>query len=364
MEPVTDRVLRRDYAPILVPVHNLGAGGNTPPFWLPEPQGLGWRHVLFNAYFLRDSYRASMLGDIHAWVDSGGFLFLEAPQRRLAGLHGSTRLVTEKKWSEDLVELVLKRQERFGTAIAFTLDYPIPPRAHVENCCPRLVYERQRFTAVAAGMAYQLRSRASMKLLVVLHYTGPEALEKMLALLARELRERAGIGLGEVDGYAVGGLVPHSGKWWLLARRLQEARTRLGWDKWLHLLGVASPHNLALLYAAGADSMDSKTYIIAAAKRLYYNFPGEKPARIPLREARGLKPRCICPACRGVEDVSVLATDTKKLALHNLYVSLAAAREAGEACREGRLEAYLARLAEQSPRLRKALGEIRVWRKC
>ena len=73
--------------PIVVPVHNLGAGGNTPPFWLPPPRGLGWRHVMFNAYFLGDGHRVSLLGDVTAWVDSGGFLFLETPQRRLAGLH-------------------------------------------------------------------------------------------------------------------------------------------------------------------------------------------------------------------------------------------------------------------------------------
>ncbi len=38
-------------APVPVLVHNLGAGGNTPPFWLPRPHGLGWGHALFNAYF-------------------------------------------------------------------------------------------------------------------------------------------------------------------------------------------------------------------------------------------------------------------------------------------------------------------------
>jgi len=35
---------------------------------------------MFNAYFLRDGHRASALGDVVAWVDSGGFLFLEAPR--------------------------------------------------------------------------------------------------------------------------------------------------------------------------------------------------------------------------------------------------------------------------------------------
>ncbi len=40
---------------------------------------------MFNAYFLRDGHRVSVLegGGPVAWVDSGGFLFLEAPQRSL-----------------------------------------------------------------------------------------------------------------------------------------------------------------------------------------------------------------------------------------------------------------------------------------
>lgn len=104
------------FVPLVVSVHNLGAGGNTPPFWQCPPKGLGWRHVLFNAFFLGDGHRASMVGDIVAWVDSGGFLFLEAPRRRLAGVHGKSgkRRIHAYSWDEDLVELVLRRQEAFG----------------------------------------------------------------------------------------------------------------------------------------------------------------------------------------------------------------------------------------------------------
>ena len=316
---------------------------------------------MFNAYFLRRGYHFSMVGDVVAWVDSGGFLFLDAPQRRLAGLHGVGRggALPSSGWSEDLVAEVLERQERFGASVAFTLDYPLPAESQLDpGCCPGEVYRRLRATAAAAGIAYQLRSRRSMKILVVLQYNGTEALRVLLHMLRRELRERAGIGLDEVDGYAVGGLVPHSAKWWLITRRLQEARRLLGWSAWIHLLGVASPHNIALFYQAGADSMDSKTYIIAAAKRLYYQPPGTKPARIDLRRTNGDKPSCQCPACQAAETMEALRNNTKLLALHNLHVTLAAGREATRLYEEEKLWETLRERAKQSPRLRKALREI------
>ena len=357
--------------PVVVPVHNLGAGGNTPPFWLPPPRGLGWRHAMFNAFFLGNGYQASMLGDVRAWVDSGAFLFLEAPQRRLAGLHGNgagqrppRRL--PRGWSEDLVEEVLRRQERFGADVAFTLDYPLPPGSQVDpGCCPGEVAERIRLTARAAALAYQLRSRSGMRLLIVLQYNGAEALRRLLELLDRELREHAGTGLDGVDGYAVGGLVPHSAKWWLLAQRLQEARRLLGWGTWIHLLGVASPRNTALLYTAGADSMDSKTYIIAAAKRLYYQPSGARPARISLRETSpAQKPPCRCPGCARHQTLQEMRANTQSIALHNLSIALEAAREAREACRDGRLYELLKSQAKDNPRIRKALGYITEPRPC
>ncbi len=317
---------------------------------------------MFNAYFLRRGYHVSDVGNIIAWVDSGGFLFLDAPQRRLAGLHGSKQssrpLVS---WSEDLVELVLRRQEDFGARVAFSLDYPLPPRSHLEpDCCPSTVAERIRLSALGAAIGYQLRRRSSMRLLVVLQYNGVGALRKYLEILEGELRSRAGIGLDEVDGFAIGGLVPHSARWWLLARRLQEARKLLGWDKWIHLLGVASPHNIPLIYYAGADSADSKTYIIAAAKRLYYQPPGSKPARIDLRGTNGARPSCECPACTSIDKLSDLRSDTKKLAIHNLYVTLQAAKKASEKHSESKLRDYLKQLSETNPRIKKAFREIAI----
>ncbi|ALL01411.1 tRNA-guanine family transglycosylase [Pyrodictium delaneyi] len=357
--------------PVIVPVHNLGAGGNTPPFWLPPPRGLGWRHAMFNAFFLGDGHRVSALGSLYAWVDSGAFLFLEAPQRRLAGLHRRRREDgrgggAPSGWSEDLVEEVLRRQERFGASVAFTLDYPLPPRSQVDpGCCPGTVAERIRLTARAAALAYQLRRRSGIRLLVVLQYNSPEALQRLLATLERELHEHAGMGLGDVDGYAVGGLVPHSAKWWLLAQRLQQARRLLGWGTWIHLLGVASPRNTALLYAAGADSMDSKTYIIAAAKRLYYQPNGAKPARISLREADpSQKPLCTCPGCTRHQTLQEMRHDTQSIALHNLSITLQAAAEARQACTQGELHNLLKNQARSDPRLRKALSHIHEPRPC
>ena len=351
--------------PLVVPVHNMGAGGNTPPFWLPGPRGLGWPHVLFNAFFLRPGRHSPPEG-VAAWVDSGGFLFLDAPQRRLAGLHGRERRGNGYGcpgdgggWSERLALEVLERQKRFGALVGFTLDHPLPGRSQVEpECCPRLVAERLHRTAVGAAVMYQARGSGGPRLLVVLQYNGVEALRRLLHLLRGELRSRAGMDLGDVDGYAVGGLVPHSGKWWLLARRLQELRRVLGWEPWVHVLGVASPHNLALLYYAGADSMDSKTYIIAAAKRLYYNPPGARPARLHLPSLP--EEAALLNAATGeTQYARELRGSTRLLALHNLAVTLRAAEEAREAQREGRLGRLLVERGRDNPRLAKALREVR-----
>lgn len=101
--------------------------------------------------------------------------------------------------------------------MAFTLDYPLPQEAyHRPGCCPSIVLRRLRESAWAAGLAYQLRSRNSMKLLVVLHYDSIEPLCFLLEALKQELRERADIGLEDVDGYAVGGLVSAVSSWSLL----------------------------------------------------------------------------------------------------------------------------------------------------
>jgi len=89
-------------------------------------------------------------------------------------------------WGEELVEAVLRRQERFGANIAFTPDYPLPPRSHLDpNCCPAEVLRRVRLTALGAALAYQLRRRGSMKLLIVLQYNSLQTLQKLLEQLAK-----------------------------------------------------------------------------------------------------------------------------------------------------------------------------------
>jgi queuine/archaeosine tRNA-ribosyltransferase len=56
--------------------------------------------------------------------------------------------------------------------------------------------------------------------------------------------------------------------------------------------------------------------------------------------------------------------DTRSIALHNLHVTLKAAREAGEACRRRKLAELLAQQAKHSPRLAKALRELLSPRPC
>ncbi|WP_244403887.1 hypothetical protein [Pyrolobus fumarii] len=342
--------------PVIVPVHNLGAGGNTPPYWRPPPEGLGHHHAMVNAYFLRPHHRKDTHLDpsVTAWVDSGGFLYIRDKTRLLAGRHGAGRGPRSPgEPGEELVEAILRRQEGFGADYAFTLDYPLHGAMDGE------VLNRLRVTARNAALAYQLRTRRSMKLLIVLHYRDASELRALLEMLAVELRERAGLRLDEVDGFAVGGLVPHRGNPAYITERLLEARSALPRGAWLHVLGVASPVNIPLLYAAGGDSMDSKTFIIAAAKRLWYTPPehylaGRLPARIEARGSR-LKPSeyCTCPACTRFDTLDEMRWDTKALALHNLHVTLEAARLAAQDTIN-----MLKRLAKNNPRITRAVEKL------
>ncbi len=336
--------------PLVVPVHNLGAGGNQPPHWEPPPRGLSWPHVMVNAYFLRRHHRkeSHLSPSVVAWVDSGGFLYIRDKTRELAGRHGAGRGAREPERSpedEGLVEEVLRRQEGFGADYAFTLDYPL-------HGADGDAVHRLRVTARNAAIAYQLRTRRSMRLLVVLHYRSAAELRLLLDMLSSELRARAGIRLDEVDGFAVGGLVPYRGRPLYIAERLAEARRLLPRGSWLHVLGVASPVNIPLLHAAGADSMDSKTFVIAAAKRLWYTPPeeyleGRLPARIEARGSR-LRPseHCSCPVCPRFDTLDEMADDPKALALHNLWVTLEAARLAARDPM-----GTLRRLAARNPRI-------------
>ncbi len=337
--------------PIVVPVHNLGAGGNTPPYWERPPHGLGHPHAMFNAYFLREHYRRDDVGEsLVAWVDSGGFLYIRDKTRLLAGRHGrrQARIESLPEPGEALVEAVLKRQEAFGAHVAFTLDYPLHGADGSE------VLKRLRITALNAALAYQLRRRSSMLLMVVLQYRNRMELSTLLSLLKEFLRDYASMRLEDVDGFAIGGLVPYRGNLSYLVARVLEARLSLPRGTWIHVLGVASPVNIPLLYAAGADSLDSKTYIIAAAKRLWYTplhlYMRGWPARIEVRSGARLPLEgCKCIACSRAGSPDDLRRDTRLLALHNLHVTLEAAR----AAREKTLE-VLDGLAARNPRAARA----------
>ena len=341
--------------PAIVPVHNWGAGGNTPEYW--RYPGLPTA-ALFNAYFLIHRKRPPeplhrRFGRLHAFVDSGGYLFTHDPRRQLAGAHRRTAVQTNGGTPSTLPdpEPVLRLQERLRADVAFTLDYPLEREHHyAPQRFSKVIRWRAEVSAANAASAYALRRDRRMLLFPVVHGPTPRHLRRFLLRLAHHLRNFCNIDVGDVDGFAIGSLVPISRDLVRVATLIRSLRQMIPEDKPLHIFGVTGPYTLPLLVWAGADTMDAKTFIIAAAKRLYYlplsaQQQGLRPfSRLPIAY---LQPRyhpadlCSCPICQNVEGFHILRTRIKLATLHNLYVLQERLQQSVELAERGELTEWL-----------------------
>jgi len=182
-------------------------------------------------------------------VDSGGFAALFEGSRILeqdglgileVNLGDEPELLTP--WD------VLDFQEEHAD-IAFTLDFPIPPGLGKAEA--KL---RQKTTIANALWALENRQRSNMRLYACIQGWDVASFGRC----AKAYRDRG------FDGAAIGGMVPRVKDRKLVLACIASVRKQLP-ELPLHVFGLGHPSFLNQLYAAGVDSVDSSSYVKAAA---------------------------------------------------------------------------------------------------
>jgi len=182
-------------------------------------------------------------------IDSGGF----------AALFEGSRILVEKGLGILEINLgetperltpwdVLEFQEQHAD-IAFTLDFPIPPNLELKEA-----RRRQKLTIQNALWALHNRRRKEMCLYACIQ--GWEV--KSIAACARAYADQG------FDGIALGGMVPRARDRDFVMECVHAVRKEIP-SLPLHVFGLGHPDFLTALYAAGVDSVDSSSYVKAAA---------------------------------------------------------------------------------------------------
>jgi tRNA-guanine family transglycosylase len=187
-------------------------------------------------------------------VDSGGFVGLFEGAR----VFESDGLGVIELRRDDAVEVihprdVLELQERVAD-VAFSLDIPIPVGMTNESA-----HLRRDLTIANARWAVANRRRRDLPL-----YGGVQGWDvESYTECARDVLAAG------VDGLAIGGLVPRTHDPKLIASIVGAVRKVAG-DHPVHAFGLGKPELVDLVCAAGADSVDSSSYVrLAADGRLW-----------------------------------------------------------------------------------------------
>ena len=175
-----------------------------------------------------------------------------------------------------------------------------------------------------------------------------------------DLRARSAAGASDLgDVLAIGGVVPlfEQYRFVELARCLAAARPTLSPGAAVHLFGTGHPMTFAFAALFGVDLFDSSAYH-KFARRGSLLFP---EGTVPLDELRD--PICHCFLCaeRPLTEVAHLpgAERERRIAYHNLLVSMEEIGRVRRAIRDGTLWELAERRAAAHPALRAGLAEAR-----
>jgi tRNA-guanine family transglycosylase len=191
------------------------------------------------------------------FVDSGGFasLLSDAVILNSRGL-GIIEIRRDHEVETICPRDVLDLQERIAE-VGFTLDFPIPP-----SMGPTEAKHRHRLTIANALWAYDNRRRKDLLLFACVQGWDVPSFRACA-------RAYAGVGF---DGFAVGGLVPRAQSRSTVTRIIEAVRSEIG-DLPLHVFGLGKPDLVNLVLAAGADSVDSSSYVKMAADGRLWSQP-------------------------------------------------------------------------------------------
>jgi helicase len=226
------------------------------------------------------------------FVDSGGFAGLFDGAKYVD--QGEYTTIQTKEGDQISPSEILAFQEKYAD-IGATVDLIIPPGLSLTEA-----EYRQSATIKNALWALRNRSNKSFRLFASIQaWDGPSARRITEHLLCYPF-----------DGFALGGMVPRIRSPQLILEIITGIRS-VDAERPLHVFGIGSPHFIKELFERGVDSVDSSSYVRAAA--------GGKRLSPPAESTEVLA--CYCAACRrfGSEYLELEGeTNRMALALHNL----------------------------------------------
>ena len=183
-------------------------------------------------------------------IDSGGFALL-FEGNHIQEQNGLGCLVINKEEETELLTPwdVLDFQE-INADVAFTLDFPIPPKTEIKEA--RL---RQKLTIANSIWALENRRKKDMLLFAVIQGWDLES----ISYCAKQYQDKT------FDGVALGGMVPRVRNREFVLECVKTVREILP-NLPLHVFGMGNPDFLQELYVAGVSSTDSSSYVKAAAE--------------------------------------------------------------------------------------------------
>ncbi|MBD2075405.1 hypothetical protein H6F86_16180 [Phormidium sp. FACHB-592] len=195
------------------------------------------------------------------WLDSGAYALLSVEQATWStGLQGLGQISLPPSQCKHAgcdqlhPKQVLDAQEALAE-VGFTLDIPIPPECSAQEASQRLAV-----TLKNAAWALRHKQRKDLKLFASLPFYNLQQAQQTAKTYAQMYLNGK-----QFDGIAVGGLVPHLADEALLLAIVKTVRENAPGLP-IHLFGVGEPALCHQLFAAGATSTDSPTFLTRAAR--------------------------------------------------------------------------------------------------
>lgn len=209
------------------------------------------------SYYYAQTIEIDDMPSIPLCIDSGGFSALFENSRILQeGELGVIEIARDSEVERLDPATVLTLQERIAD-VGFTLDFPIPLGISLEES-----KWRQDLTIANAFWAIKHRRRQDLKL-----YACVQAWDVASARTCAQAYVNTGF-----DGIAIGGLVPRVHQTELILAIVSAVRAEIR-DLPLHIFGLGHPNLVSKLFACGADSVDSSSYVRLAADGKLWSDP-------------------------------------------------------------------------------------------